>query len=49
MKLIFIRHGDPDYKNDSLTEKGMIEAELLSERVINWKDKITHIYVRIFS
>ena len=45
MKLIFIRHGDPDYKNDSLTEKGMREAELLSQRVFEWKDKITHIYV----
>jgi len=45
MKLIFIRHGDPDYKNDSLTNKGMKEAELLSERVLNWKDNITKIYV----
>ena len=45
MKLIFIRHGDPNYKEDSLTEKGMREAELLSERVIGWKDRITHIYV----
>lgn len=45
MKLIFIRHGDPDYMNDSLTEKGMREAEFLSERVLKWKDEITHIYV----
>ena len=45
MKLIFIRHGDPDYINDSLTEKGMREAEFLSERALNWKDEITHIYV----
>ncbi len=36
MHLIFIRHADPDYKNDSLTEKGFKEAEFLSERVKNW-------------
>lgn len=33
MKLLFIRHGDPDYVNDSLTEKGMREAALLAERI----------------
>lgn len=33
MKLLFIRHGDPDYVNDSLTEVGKIEAELLSDRI----------------
>jgi len=33
MKLVFIRHGDPDYERDSLTEVGFEEAELLSERV----------------
>ena len=44
MRIIFIRHGDPDYKNDSLTEKGRREAELLAERVMGWKDEITHIY-----
>lgn len=32
MRLLFIRHGDPDYANDSLTEKGKREAALLSER-----------------
>ncbi len=36
MRIIFIRHGDPDYVNDSLTEKGIREAKLLSDRVINW-------------
>ena len=39
MKLIFIRHGDPDYVKDSLTEKGWREAEILSERVKNWPVK----------
>ena len=33
MKLIFIRHGDPDYENDSLTEKGKREAVLLAQKV----------------
>ena len=39
MKLLIIRHGDPDYKNDSLTEKGWREAEILSERVKDWNVK----------
>ncbi len=30
MKLVIIRHADPDYDNDSLTPKGEVEAELLS-------------------
>lgn len=34
MKLILIRHGDPDYSMDSLTEKGWREAELLSRRLV---------------
>ncbi len=29
MKLIFIRHGDPDYANDTLTPRGVKEAEAL--------------------
>ncbi|MBR6003887.1 MAG: histidine phosphatase family protein, partial [Lachnospiraceae bacterium] len=44
MKLIFIRHGDPDYSIDSLTEKGWREAECLSKRVSKW-DNISEIYV----
>lgn len=36
MKIIFIRHGDPDYEHDSLTEKGIREARLLSDRTVNW-------------
>lgn len=36
MKIILIRHGDPDYENDSLTEKGIREAKLLSDRTVNW-------------
>lgn len=33
MRLIFIRHGDPDYVNDNLTEKGKREAALLAPRM----------------
>ena len=31
MKIILIRHGDPDYEKDSLTEKGWREAECLAD------------------
>jgi len=33
LKLLFIRHGDPDYVKDSLTEKGFVEAKLLAEKL----------------
>lgn len=33
MKLLFIRHGDPDYERDTLTEKGRREADYLAERL----------------
>lgn len=33
MKIIIVRHGDPDYEHDSLTERGKIEAELVAERI----------------
>ena len=33
MKLYIVRHGDPDYSIDSLTEKGWREAELLAGRL----------------
>lgn len=33
MKLLLIRHGDPDYTLDSLTEKGRREAAYLAERL----------------
>lgn len=33
MKLLMVRHADPDYSIDSLTEKGWKEAELLSGRL----------------
>ena len=33
MRLLLIRHGDPDYAADGLTETGQLEAELLAERI----------------
>jgi broad specificity phosphatase PhoE len=36
MRIIFVRHGNPDYANDSLTEKGWQEAEALAKRIKKW-------------
>lgn len=36
MKLIFIRHAEPDFAINSITEKGWREAELLSRRTREW-------------
>ena len=33
MKIMFIRHGDPNYELDTLTEKGWREAALLADRL----------------
>ena len=33
MNLVIIRHGDPDYEHDTLTEQGWKEAEILSHRM----------------
>lgn len=43
MRIIFIRHGDPDYANDTLTEKGIREAKLLAERTADWPS-VTQFY-----
>lgn len=37
MKIIFIRHAEPDYNIDSLTEKGHREARLLAKRTAKWE------------
>lgn len=34
MKLVIVRHGDPDYSIDNLTEKGKREVELLADRLV---------------
>ena len=43
MKILIIRHGEPDYSIDSLTHKGWREAELLSRRLCGMR--IDDIYV----
>ena len=43
MKLILIRHGDPDYENDTVTAKGQREAEFLADRLEDME--IDEIYV----
>ena len=43
MRLLFIRHGDPDYERDGLTETGRKEAELLVPRIL--KENVTDFYV----
>ncbi len=35
MRLIFVRHGEPDYNNDCLTENGRIQAENTAARLKN--------------
>ena len=42
MRIIFIRHGDPDYLNDRLTEKGKKEAKKAADRLS--KLPISYIY-----
>ena len=37
MRLLFVRHGDPDYVNDTLTEKGHREAKLLAEIIEQYR------------
>ena len=45
MKLLIIRHGEPDYKHDSITEKGRREAEFLSEWLSKQNSENTYYYV----
>ncbi|MCC8167957.1 MAG: histidine phosphatase family protein [Clostridiales bacterium] len=37
MRLIFVRHAEPNYEKDTLTEKGWREARLLAKRMANVK------------
>ena len=36
MRILLIRHAEPDYTVDSLTPKGHREAELLSRRLLSY-------------
>ena len=42
MRIIFIRHGEPDYANDCLTATGRKQAEALSRRLV--RENITELY-----
>ena len=42
MKIIIVRHAEPDYEKDGLTERGEIEARLLAERLC--REDITAAY-----
>ena len=42
MRIMIIRHGDPDYEIDGLTEKGKREAQLLADRLV--REDITRVY-----
>ena len=42
MRILIVRHGDPNYEKDCLTEKGKKEATLLAEKLK--KEKIDYIY-----
>ncbi len=42
MRILIIRHGDPDYQHDTLTEKGHREAKLLAEKLS--KERIDYFY-----
>ena len=43
MRILFFRHGDPDYDIDGLTEKGKVEAQLLAKQIRNFN--IDEVYV----
>ena len=42
MRLILVRHGEPDYEHDCLTEKGKKQAEIVARRLM--KEGIEEIY-----
>ena len=44
MEILIVRHGDPDYVNDTLTEKGKVEAQLLAEKL----SKMTFLFSLLF-
>lgn len=43
MKLLIVRHGDPDYERDCLTEKGWREVELLTRRMVQTEAKAYYV------
>ncbi len=43
MRILIVRHGDPDYEHDTLTEKGWVEAECLAEKMKNIEAKAYYV------
>ena len=48
MLLYIIRHGEPDYATDSLTERGILQAEAVGKRIAAAKcltySDVSHLY-----
>lgn len=42
MRLYIVRHGDPDYQNDTLTSQGELEAQALAERIADEKPDLLY-------
>ena len=42
MRILIIRHGDPDYSIDGLTEAGKLEVQLLADKLV--KEKVDYAY-----
>lgn len=42
MRIIFVRHGEPDYARDCLTDEGRVQAEAAAERLAG--EGITRVY-----
>ena len=47
MLLYIVRHGDPDYEYDCLTERGKLQAEAVGKRMV--AAGINEIYALLFS
>lgn len=43
MRLVLVRHAEPDYEHDSLTPKGFREAELLAARAAHWRPDAVYV------
>lgn len=46
MRIIFVRHGEPDYEHDCLTETGMLQAAAAAERLAD--ENISEIFASPF-
>ena len=42
MKIIFVRHGEPDYATDTLTELGNVQAKATAARLADFKISEVH-------